>query len=89
MTHQDLNEGIDGAVAQERLVRQSLYVVMKELHGLYSADRDVHCVCADRKTAKTECDYRNERSRTNSYFVKRVPFMPNAESIHHEGEKNL
>ena len=65
------------AVDLPQLARLSSYVVMKAMHGLYTEHWDIHCVCADRKMAKIECDYRNARSRTNSYFVKRVPFLPN------------
>jgi len=68
-----------GGDCVSRLVRHSSCVVMKVMRGLYAEHWDIHCVCADRKTAKIECDYRNARSRTNSYFVKRAPFLPNPE----------
>jgi hypothetical protein len=54
---------------------KSSYVVMKETQSLYLNPWDIHCVCADRKTAKAECAFRNARSRANTYFVKRVPFV--------------
>jgi hypothetical protein len=76
VTHQE-----PGGDCVSRLVRQSsANVVMKAPHGLYAEHWDIHCVCVDRKTAKIECDYRNARARQNSYFVKRVPFLPNEKS---------
>jgi hypothetical protein len=69
----------DVAGCQRRLVRKSSYVVMKAMRGLWSEHWDVHCVCEDRKSAKAECNLRNSRSRKNTYFVKCVPFIANAE----------
>lgn len=59
-----------------QLTRKSSYVVMKIIQGWHE-QWDIHCVCEDRKTAKSECELRNSKSVSNRYFVKRVKFITN------------
>lgn len=66
--------GSSQAVAQERLVRKSSYVVMKVIQGWHE-HWDVHCVCEDRKTAKAECDLQTQKQYRTDTSSRAFPSL--------------